>query len=81
LIGRFDLSNSTNEPEKVRNTGDYFQAGALVQYELSAKSKINIGWYYAKGTNNKLWDAHGIVEKNPDAIGRGVFQFGFSQSF
>jgi hypothetical protein len=81
LIGRYDLSDSTNEPTKVKNKGDYFQAGVSIPYEFSSKSKLSVSWYYTKGTNNYFYYQSGIKESNPDAIGRGVFQLSFSQSF
>jgi len=83
LIGRYDNSNSVNGlPIKVKNKGDYFQAGVAIPYEFSRKSKLTAGWYYAKGTNNYFqYGNDPTKELNSDAIGRGFFQVSFSQLF
>jgi len=81
LFGSFDQSNTTNEPVKVRNKGDYFQAGISIPYEFSSKSKLIFGWCYTKGMNNYTQKVGGVKESNPDAVGCGVFQLSFSQSF
>jgi len=84
LIGRYDQSDVTyrvdKEDPKEGNKGDYYQAGISIPYEFSSKSKLSVGWYYTKGINNYIYIGK---DKAPyeDAIGRGVFQVSFSQSF
>jgi len=80
LIGKYEWSDAINGPIKIKNKGDYFQAGVSIPYEFSSKSKLNVGWYYAKGANN-FFQIGNDRESNPSAIGRGVFQLSFSQSF
>jgi len=80
LIGRYALSDTTNEPIKIKNKGDYYQAGVSVPIELSAQSQLSVGLYYIKGTNNYFW-IEDRKELNPDAIGQFVFQLSFSRSF
>jgi len=81
-IGRYDLSDTViNAPEKVRNYGDYLYAGVSIPYEFSDKSKLAVGWCYAKGTRNYTQAGHGEREPNPCAVGRGVFTFSFSRPF
>jgi hypothetical protein len=82
LAGRYDMSDTeANALAKVRNNGDYFHAGASVPFELSSKSKLAVGWHYAKGTHNHVQVEHGEKELNPHAIGRGFFVLSFSRSF
>jgi|GEM_PF-494231 len=81
LIGRYSLSDSTNEPIKIKNKGDYYQVGLSVPIAFSDQSQLSVGLYYTKGTNNYFWLENGTKELNPDAIGQFVFQLSFSQSF
>jgi hypothetical protein len=82
LAGRYDMSDTeANAPIKVRNIGDYFHAGASVPFKLSDKSKLALGWGYAKGTHNHVQVGEGEMELNPHAIGRGFFTLAFSQTF
>jgi len=81
LIGRYDLSDSTSGPINVKNKGDYFQVGVSIPYGFSAQSKLCIGLYYTKGTNNYFRAGDGIRKSNLDAIGCWVFRLSFSRSF
>jgi len=82
LMGRYGLSDTeANAPEKVRNRGNYFGAGVCFPFELSKKTKMTVGWSYAKGAHNHTQAGQGEVEPNPHAVGRGVFTFSFSRSF
>jgi len=84
LIGTYDWSDSVaGETTKYGLKGNYWQAGIAIPFEFSENSKLTVGWYYAKGLNNKSYwteDGSKIIETNPD-IGRGVFNVSFSQSF
>lgn len=82
LIGRYDMSDFYDVPYiKIRNKGDYFQVGVAIPYEFSKKSKLDIAWYIAKGTNNFIQRGAGIRESNPHAVGRGVLSLSYSYSF
>jgi hypothetical protein len=82
LAGRYDMSDTeANALSKVRNYGDYLHAGVSVPFELSNKSKLAVGWGYAKGTHNHILVGQGEMELNPHAIGRGFFTLVFSHSF
>jgi len=81
LAGRYDLSDSAHGPIKLKNKGDYFQAGILIPIEFSAKSVLSVDLYYTKGINNYFLAENGIKQSNPDAIGCCVFQLSFSRSF
>jgi hypothetical protein len=82
LIGRYDMSDSSaNKYIKERNKGDYFQFGVSIPYEFSKKSKLDVGWHFAKGTNNFIQVGGGIKESNPNAVGRGFLSLSFSHSF
>jgi hypothetical protein len=79
LIGKYDWSDSVaDDVIKIRNSGNYFQAGVAIPYEFSKRSSLSIGWYFAKGTNNYYYPSR---EPNPNAIGKGFFSVSYSFSF
>ena len=81
LAGRCDWYHSVAESStKVRNEGNYWQAGLSIPIEFSEKSKLTVGWYYEKGLNNHFYEG-GSKIPNHDAIGRGVFNVGFACRF
>ena len=81
LAGRCDWAHTVPESSaKVRNEGDYWQAGLSIPIEFSKNSKLTVGWYYEKGLNNHFYEGDSKIP-NHDAIGRGVFSVGFAYTF
>jgi hypothetical protein len=81
-IGRYDWSDTVhNSPSKVRNSGDYFKAGISVLYELTKSTKLNVGWYYERGTNNYIQTGGSAKAPDTDAVSRGFFNVALAYSF
>jgi uncharacterized protein (TIGR02001 family) len=81
LVGSYSWSEMTpNADSKFKNTGSYWQAGIAIPYEFSDNSSLTVGWYYTKGLDNNFHE-EGEKIKNPDAVGRGVFNVSFSYRF
>jgi hypothetical protein len=81
LVGKYDWSDSVaDDVRKTRNKGSYLQTGVAISYEVSKRSSLNIGWCFAKGTNNYYY-AENSKESNPDAIGKGFFNVSYSFTF
>jgi hypothetical protein len=81
-IGRYDWSDTVpDSPPKVRSNGDYLKGGISVLYGLTKSLKLNVGWYYEKGTNNYIQTGHSPKEPDPTAISRGDFNVALAYSF
>jgi hypothetical protein len=81
-VGRYDWSDTEhNSPSKVRNSGDYFEAGVSVLYGFSKSTKINVGWCYEKGTNNFIHHEHLSKVPDPVAVSHGFLNVELAYSF
>jgi hypothetical protein len=81
LVGRYDWSDMEDgSHERVKESGDYFQAGAAVVYEFNKHAKMTIGCYYENGFNNYEKVGH-HKEKNQLAKAQAVFHAGISIIF
>jgi hypothetical protein len=82
LAGKYDWSDTVpNEIPKVRDKGDYYKAGLSIPYNFSKDTKLTVGWYYEKATNNYVYAGNSAKELNPSAVSQGVFSAAFSYSF
>ena len=96
FMGRFSLSNvEAYASPKVGKSGNYMQAGVSAPYEITEKSKITAGIYYARGCDNNYKYKHVIPapgdpsvytlvkakEPNPNAVGRVFLSASYSYIF
>jgi hypothetical protein len=80
LIGSYSWPN-TSPNYKLKNTGNYWQAGIAMPYKFSENSKLTAGWCYIKGFDNYYKYENDPKYANLDVVSQGIFNIGFSYSF
>lgn len=66
---------------KIKNRGDYWQAGVSAPFTVSKSSKIIVGFAYTKGSNNYYKQGTTPKVGNSAAVGRGVVSVSYAISF
>jgi hypothetical protein len=64
-----------------RAWGNYWHAGVTVPYQISAHTRLLVGWTYAAGTGASVKIAGGGRRPDPRAASRGFVSLGFSSTF
>ena len=81
-IGGFKWRDALeNSSPRTKNWGDYWQAGVALPFQVSANSKVTVGWYYAKGDDNFVKQGTAPKVENAAAIGRGVGTISYAITF
>jgi uncharacterized protein (TIGR02001 family) len=81
-VGTYLWRNTVeNSPEKVRNYGDFWLAQVEVPFQVTAKSKVTLGFVYTRGSNNFIKEGSQPKTVNPAAVGRGVITLKYAFAF
>ena len=65
----------------VKNWGSYFSAGFSIPFQISTNSKLNLGWSYNEGWQNKIKVGTFPQMQNPLQAARGVVSINYSLSY
>lgn len=81
-IGTFKWDNAAEDttPE-VKNWGNYWSAGVMLPFQVSANGKVLLGFTYARGWDNETKQGALPKADNALAVGRGVVTLGYSVTF
>lgn len=81
-IGTFKWRDSIeNASPRIKNWGDYWQAGVALPFQVSATSKLTVGWFYAKGDDNFYKQGTAPKVANSGAVERGVVTVSYAVTF
>lgn len=81
-IGTFEWKDAVeNASPRVKNRGDYWQAGVALPFQITATQRVTVGWYYAKGDENFLKQGTAPKVANGGAVGRGVGVISYAIAF
>lgn len=64
-----------------RAWGNYWQAGVMLPYQVSAHTRLLVGWAYAAGTGATFKVGGGPRLADPRTASRGFVSLGFSSTF
>lgn len=82
VVGTFDWDEAAEDTTpSVRNWGSYWSAGVSVPFQLTANSKLTLGFAYVRGYDNFTKQASFPKVENSLAVGRGVVSLAYSMSF
>lgn len=81
-IGTFKWDNAAEDTTPgVKNWGNYWSAGVLMPFQVSANGKVLLGFAYARGWDNETKQGSLPKVDNALAVGRGVVTLGYSVTF
>lgn len=81
-IGTYKWENSVEDSlPDTKSWGDYWSVGVSIPFQVSAKSKVSLGWSYTWGDNNFSKQGDLPKEENSAAVGRGVVSLAYSYTF
>lgn len=82
FAGEYRVADYANHsPSRVRTGGGYWQVGGSVPLALGSRSRLILGWAYARGAGAFVQRDGLPRSANPEAVGRGVASVSFSRTF
>lgn len=82
VVGTFKWDNAAeNTIPPIRNWGNYWSAGVSLPFQVSANSKVTVGFSYVRGYDNFTKQGSAPKVENSLAVGRGVASIAYSLTF
>lgn len=79
-VGGYSYHNFQNDAyPKIRESGNWWQAGVSLPYAITRQSTLTVGWQYVRGESYDHQDGFAAIT-NP-AVARGVFSADFTWRF